>query len=140
MTINTTDLTLFQRETSPGSGSYTTIAQVIDIKPPEKKRKKLEQPIHDQSTPVVKYGGYESMMCEIELAFDNGLAAHQQLYTDQDAKTERSYKIVYPDAGTREDKFSATIESIAPGSQNAEGETQKATIVFGLSAAPVITW
>lgn len=140
MTINTTDLTLFQRENTPGGGVYTTIAQVINVVPPAKKRKKLEQAIHDQSTPVTKYGSYEAMSCEIELAFDNGLAAHQQLYSDQDAKTSRSYKIIFPDSGAREDKFDATIESIEPGDQDAEGKVQTAKITFGLAAAPTITW
>lgn len=140
MTINTTDLTLFQRENTPGGGVYSTIAQVINIKPPAKKRKKLEQPIHDQSAPVVKYGQYEAMSCEIELAYDNGAVAHQQFHTDIDAKTARNYKIIFPDAGAAEWVFSATIESLEPGDQTAEGEVQKATITFGLAAAPTITW
>lgn len=141
MTINTTDLTLFQRETSPGSGTFVTIAQVMNIKPPTKTRKKLEVYVHDQSTPVTTYGAYEAMSCEIELAFDNGLSAHQQFYTDQDAKTERNYRIVYPDAGARTDQFAATIEGIAPGDQTAEGaDPQSATITFGLAAAATITW
>ena len=82
-----------------------------------------------------------SQKVDIELAFDNGLSAHQQFYSDQDAKTARNYKIVYTDSGAREDAFSATIESIEPGDQSAEGtDAQSATITFGLAAAATITW
>ena len=140
MTINTTDLTLFQRETSPGSGTYVTIGQVIDITPPERKRKKLEQPTMDSSSPQIKYGSYESQSVEVELAFDNDLSSHQQFYTDQDNKTLISYRIVYPNPGARMDTFSATIEAIKPGTQSAEGEVQKATLTLGISGTVVIVW
>ena len=141
MTIAMTDGTLFQRETTPGGGTYTTIAQVINIKPPAKTRKKAEIYIHDQSAPVTKYGAYEAMTVEIEVAFDNTAAAHQQFHTDIDAKTERNYQIVFPDTGAAQWRFAATIESVTPGDQSAEGsEAQTATIVFGLAAAPTITW
>jgi hypothetical protein len=136
-----TDGTLFQRETSPGAGTFATIAQAINIKPPTKSRKKAEIYIHDQSAPVVKYGAFEAMSVEIELAFDNTAAAHQQFHTDIDAKTERNYQIVFPDTGAAQWRFAATIESITSGDQAAEGtDAQTATIVFGLAAAPVITW
>jgi len=140
--INMTDGTLFQRETTPGSGTFTTIAQVMNIKPPTRTRKKAEVFIHDQTTgPVVKYGNEEAMTTEIELAFDNGSVAHQQFYTDYAAKSALNYKIVYPDSGARADTLTATIESIAPGDQNAEGtDPQTVTVTFGLSAAPSITW
>lgn len=139
--INMTDGTLFQREVTPGGGTYVTIAQVMNIKPPSRTRKKADVYIHDQSAPVVKYGAYEAMSVEIELAFDNGAAAHQQFYSDQDAKTSRSYQIVYPDAGGRQDRFDALIEGIEPGDQTAEGtDPQSATITFGLAASATITW
>lgn len=140
MTINTTDLTLFQRETSPGSGTYVTIAQVIDIEPAERKRKKIEQPTMDSSVPYTKYGSYEAQMVSVDLAFDNDLSSHQQFYTDQDSKALISYRIVYPNPGARTDTFSATIEGIKPGKQSAEGETQKATITLGISGTPTIVW
>lgn len=140
MTIAMTDGTLFKRETST-PGTYATIAQVINIKPAARTRKKAEVYIHDQSAPVVKYGAEEAQTVEIELAFDNTSTAHQQFFTDYANKTSVNYKIVYPDSGAREDAFAATIESITQGDQTAEGQDpQTATIVFGLSAAPTTTW
>lgn len=141
MTIAMTDGTLFQRENTPGGGVYTTIAQVMNIKPPTYTRKKAEVYTHDSATPTVKYGAREAMSCEIELAFDNTASAHQLFHTDEAAKSVINYKIIYPDTGARADVFAATIESIAPGDQNAEGtDPQTATITFGLSGAPSITW
>jgi hypothetical protein len=141
MTINTTDLTLFQRENTPGGGVYTTIPQVIRVKPPERTRKKVEVYTMDQSAPNVKYGAEEALTCEVELAFDNDASAHQQFYSDYVAKTVRNYKIIYPNTGAREDVFSATIEGIVPGEQTAEGtEAQTVTVTLGLSAAPTTTW
>ena len=140
MTINTTDLTLFQRETSPGSGTYVTIAQVIDIEPATRKRKKVVQSTMDSATPYTKFGSYEEQMVSVDLAFDNDLSSHQTFYTDQDSKALISYRIVYPNPGARMDTFSATIEEIKPGKQTAEGETQKASITFGISGTVSIVW
>lgn len=140
MTINTTDLTLFQRETTPGSGTYVTIAQVIDIEPAERKRKKVEQPTMDSQSPYTKYGSYEAQSVMVDLAFDNDLTAHQQFYADQDNKVVISYRIVYPNTGARTDTFSATIEGIKPSKQSAEGEVQKASITFGISGTVAIVW
>ena len=140
MTINTTDLTLFQRETSPGSGTYVTIGQVIDITPPERKRKKLEQPTMDSSVPYTKYGAYEDQQVVIDLAFDNDMASHQQFHTDQDSKALISYRIVWPNPGARMDTFSATIESIKESKLTAEGDVQKSSITLGISGTVSKVW
>lgn len=138
MTINTTDLTLFQRETAPGAGTYVTIAQVIKIKPGDRKRKKLETYIHDQSAPKVNYGAEEAISAEIELAYDDDQVPHQQFLTDYEATASVKYRIVSKSGRTR--TFTAIIESISEGDYTAEGEVQTATIVFGMAAAPVNTW
>lgn len=140
MTINTTDLTLFQRETSPGSGTYVTIAQVIDIDPPERKRKKVVQPTMDSSVPYTKYGAYEDQQVVIDLAFDNDMASHQQFHTDQDSKALISYRIVWPNPGARMDTFSATIESIKESKLTAEGDVQKSSITLGISGTVSKVW
>lgn len=139
--INMTDGTLFKRETTPGGGTFTTIAQVINITLPKKTRKTAEVFIHDQSTPVVKTGAYEAMECSIELAFDMDSAAHQAFETAIDAKSSLNYQILFPNSGGATFSFEAVIKSLEYGDANAEGtDPQTATITFALAAAPTIAW
>lgn len=141
MTVHMTDGTLFKRETSPGSGTFVTIAQVMNIVPPKKVRKRADVYIHDQNTPVSKVGAYEAMECSIELAYDMDASAHQQFETDADAKTAINYKIVFPNVGESEWAFSGTIVSMEPGDAPAEGtDPQTNTITFALAAAYTVTW
>lgn len=141
MTINMTDGTLFQRETSAGSGVYTTISQCMNITPPKKVRKTADVYIHDQSAPVVKTGAYEAMETVISLAADFDSATHQALFADQDAKTSRSYQIVFPNAGLAQWRFDAIISGIEPGDASAEGtDPQTVDVTFKLAASPTITW
>ena len=141
MSVNMTDGTLFKRETTPGGGSYTTIAQVMNITFPKKTRKTAEVYIHDQSAPVVKTGAYEAMEAVIELAFDADSAAHQAFNTDIDAKSALNYQILMPNTGGALFTFSAVISGLEWGDAGAEGtDPQSATVTFALAAAPTITW
>ncbi len=141
MSINMTDGTLFKRETTPGGGTYTTIAQVMNITFPKKTRKTAEVFIHDQSTPVVKTGAYEAMECSIEVAFDMDAAAHQAFETAVDAKSTLKYQILFPNTGATTITFDAVIKSLEYGDASAEGtDPQTATIVFALAAAATIAW
>lgn len=140
MTVYTTDGALMQREVTPGGGTFATIPQCMNIDMPEWKRKSVEVPIHDQVTPVKKYGSGESQGCSFDLAWDPANAYHQQLFADWTAKTERNYRVILPDAGSAQFQFAATIEEIKPESLDAEGNPLKLSITMGLAAAPTITW
>lgn len=142
MAVFTTDLSLIQRETTPGGGTYTTIPQATNIKLPEWVRKSVEVYIHDQSAPVVKTGGSEPMECTFDLAWDPGNSSyHQQLFTDWTAKTERSYQVVLPDTGTAQFRFNAIVQGLTPGELGAEGtDALTLSVTLKLSAAPTITW
>lgn len=141
MAVNMTDGTLFKRETTPGGGTYTTIAQVMNITFPKYTRKTAEVYIHDQSAPVVKTGAYEAMEAVIELAFDGDAAAHQAFLTDIGAKSALNYKIIMPNTGAAEFAFNAIISGLEWGDASAEGtDPQSATVTFALTAAPTVTW
>ena len=138
--INMTDGTLFKRETTPGGGSYTTIAQVMNITFPKFIRKTAEVYIMDQSTPVVKTGAYEAMECAIELAFDWDSAAHQAFKTDIDAKSSLNYQILMPNTGATVWALSGVLTGFEMGDASAEGtDPQTGTITIALAAAPTIT-
>ncbi len=141
MAVNMTAGTLFKRETTPGGGSYTTIAQVTNITFPKFTRKTAEVYIHDQSAPVVKTGAYEAMEAVVELAFDADSAAHQAFLTDVNAKSALNYQIVMPNTGAAVFAFNAVITGLEWGDAGAEGtDAQTATVTMSLAAAPTVTW
>ena len=141
MTVYMTDGALIQREVTPSGGTYATIPQATNITPPKHVRKTADVYIHDQSAPVVKTGAYEAQEVTFSLAWDPANSYHQALYTDADAKTERSYQLVFPDSGSAQFRFNATVSAIEPGDLDAEGTAEMSlSVTLKLSAAPVITW
>lgn len=140
-TVYMTDGTLIQRETTPGGGTYTTIPQAMKITPPKWSRKTTDVYIHDQSAPVTKTGAYEAQEVSFDIAWNPADAYHQALFTDADAKTERSYQIVFPDSGEAQFRFNAIVSNLEPAEADAEGTNPlQLTVTLKLSAAPVITW
>jgi hypothetical protein len=138
--VYTTDLSLLQRETTPGGGTYTTIPQCSVITPPEWKRKSVEINIHDQTAPVKKFGGGEGMEMSAALAWDPANAYHQQLFADYTAKTQRSYQIVLSDTGAAQFRFNAVVGGLKIEDLDAEGKILKLTVTLALDADPTITW
>jgi hypothetical protein len=132
---------LLQREVTPGGGTYVTIPQCMTTTPPALVRKSTDVYIHDQSAPVVKTGAYESMEVPFNLAWDPGNAYHQQLFADIEAKTERSYQLVFPDTGAAQFRFNAVVGGLTPAEADAEGSNPlQLAGTLKLSAAPTITW
>lgn len=139
MTVNLTDASLMQREITPAGGSYATITQCTNIKPPKWERKSTEVYIHDQSAPVVKLGALNAMEASFDAAFDPGNSYHTQLLTDLSAKTERSYQIVLSDTGGYQIRFNAVVNAIEFDDLDAEGNPLKISVTLKLSAEPVVT-
>lgn len=141
MTVYMTDGTLLQREVTPSGGTYATIPQCTNITPPKHTRKSTDVYIHDQSAPVTKTGSYEPQEVTFEVAWDPGDSYHQTLYADVEAKTERSYQIVFPDTGSAQFRFNAVVSSLEPADADAEGTNPLSlSCTLKLSAAPTITW
>lgn len=140
MTIYMSDGSLIQRETAPASGTYATIPQASKIKLPTWVRKTTDVYIHDQTAPVTKVGASEPMESTFELAWDPGNAAHQLLFTDWTAKTERSYQVVLTDSGAAQFRFSAIVSNLEPQELDAEGAPVLLSVTLKLAAEPTITW
>ena len=141
MTIHTTDRSLIQRETTPGGGTYSTIPQALEIQLPSWARKIIDTYIMDQGPPVRKLGGMEAQELTFKLAWDPGNTAHHQvLFSDFDAKTERSYQAVAADTGAAQFRFNAAISNMVPSAWTAEGVVMELEVTLALSAQPVITW
>lgn len=133
MTVNTTDGSLIQRETTPGSGTFSTILQATNITPPKIVRKKVQVSIHDQDSPVTKRGGLEPQECSFSLAFDPSDAMHLALRADARDKTERLYQIILPDSGAYQMRFTAGVDSFEFQNLDAEGSPLLVDVVLGLA-------
>ena len=134
------DGALIQRENTPGGGVFTTIPAATTITPPKRVRKTADVFTHDQGT-ITKTGGREPMECVFTVAWDPANATHQALFTDEDAKTERNYKLILPDTGAATQSFAATVSSIEPGELGAEGtDALQLTVTLKLRGADTWGW
>ena len=87
------DGTLLQVSPTASPQAYVTIPGVMNITPPSRARKTTDVYVHDQTAAITKTGAYEAMEVSFELAWDPSDARHAALFTEQDAKTERYYRI-----------------------------------------------
>lgn len=134
------DGALMQRETTPGGGTYTTIPAATTITPPKRVRKTADVYTHDQGT-ITKTGGREPMECVFTVAWDPANTMHQDLFTDEAAKTERNYQLVLPDTGAATQAFAAIVSSIEPSELSAEGtDALQLTVTLKLNGADTWTW
>lgn len=121
-----------------GSGAspnvFSTIEGVTNVTPPSRTRKSTDVYVHDQSVPITKTGAYEPMEVSFDLVWDPAETSHAGLFTDQDAKTEKVYKIVLPTSPVKTMTFSATVSQLEPNAADAEGtEPLKLSCVLKLS-------
>lgn len=114
---------------------YTTIPGVMNVTPPARVRKSTDVYVHDQSAPITKTGAYEPQEVTFELAWDPGNTYHDQLWTNQAAKTTTPFNIVLPTSPTTTFTFTALISGMEPQAADAEGtEPIKLNVTLKLSA------
>lgn len=138
--VFTTDRSLIQRETAPGSGSFVTIPQCSKITPPVLSRKEVDINIHDQDAPVTLFGGGEKQSVSFELAWNPGNASHQQLFQDWKDKTERNYRIVHPDTGAATETFAAVVGKLDRGDLDAEGKILTLNVEMSCTTDSTFVW
>lgn len=131
-----TDGTLLKVSSGASPEVYTTIPGVMNITPPARTRKSTDVYIHDQSAPVTKTGAYEPMEVTFEMAFDPGDATQMALFTQQDAKTAKNFKIYFPSSPTLTFSFNAVVSALEPAEASAEGtDPLKLNCTLKLTAA-----
>lgn len=128
------DGTLLQVSVTASPQAYSTIPGVMNITPPSRSRKTTDVYVHDVAAAITKTGAYEAMEVSFELAWDPSDAAHAALFTAQDAKTVKYYKIILPSSPLTTMWFSATVSQLEPVTADAEGtEPLKLNCVLKLS-------
>ena len=115
------DGTLLQVSPTASPQAYVTIPGVMNVTPPSRARKTTDIYVHDQAAAITKTGAYEAMEVSFELAWDPSDARHAALFTEQDAKTERYYRIQLPSSPVTTMYFAATISQLEPVTADAEG-------------------
>jgi hypothetical protein len=134
------DGTLLQVSSMASPEVFSTIPGVMNVTPPARTRKSTDVYVHDQSVPITKTGAYEPMEVSFELAWDPGETSHTALFTAQDAKTEKNYKIVLPTSPTKTMSFAATVSQLEPVAADAEGsEPLKLNCVLKLTGNYTLT-
>ena len=109
--------TLFQRETSAGSGVYETIAEVTSTDGPDGQAAEIGV-THAQSTRIEILMGLPDEGT-ITLAFNlvPGDSVQTGLRTDRNNQTLRNFKLILTDAATTELTFAAYVLSFSISSE-----------------------
>lgn len=129
----TTDPVLLERETAT-PGTYAAVAQVINVDPPELKRKSVEVEVQGEDYPRVMPTRLESQTVTFELLFDPDLAGHKQFETDAGNKASINLRISYPGTGPRRELFTGFVESFKIDGAPAEGKELKAMLTIKLTS------
>jgi len=128
--------TLLKIGDGAGTEAFTTIAQVIDIDGPNSEVAVILDKHHDLPSGVIdKIGGLmDEGDVTFTLAFDPSAVTHQQLRTDQIARTVRNFNLVHTDAGGPTTwEFGALIASM--GSTKNVEDRILGTVTLAISGA-----
>lgn len=129
---------VFNREVTPGGGTYTAIANVTSLTGPAIEREQIEVTAHDSEEQWEEFvfGIKRSGEVEIEVNYDP--AIHDTLLEDFSSSTPRSYQVVWPDTDGTTWEFSAGLigfEVEAPFD-----DKLAATLTFKVSGKPNFSW
>jgi len=109
--------TLLKRETTPASGTYTTLGGVTDLNLPELQAETVDTTDMEASSAartciptLIALGD-----CTFTLNFDSSDATQEQLMADLVAGTSRLYQIALSDSGTAFWAFNAYVTRFAIG-------------------------
>jgi hypothetical protein len=115
------DGTLLRMSNMASPTIFNTVPNVTNLTPPSRTRKSTDVYVHDQSTPITMTGAYEPMEVAFDMAWDPNNTYHQQLFTDQENRTSRDYKIVLPTSPQKTMSFTAKVSGLNPNQADAEG-------------------
>ncbi len=129
-------MTKFQRE-SVTPGTYTDIAQVASITPPQMEREVVEVDDLNPADGVKRKlaGLIDAGEVSLTLNFDPADADHQGLESDFHAGVAQNYRIVLP--GNYGWTFSGIVTGFAP-SEISAGEVMQAEVTIAVTNKPVL--
>lgn len=122
--------TLLKRETTPSSGTYTTIGGVENITFPSIDTDMVDTTDMEAASAFKKQIPTLGSLgdCSFDLFWDSADATQEQLTADAVAQTVRNYQITATDTGTATWVFAAYVKSIAPVAS--KGDVCKARVTL----------
>jgi len=129
--------TKFQREGAT-PGTFTDIAQVASITPPQLEADDVEIGDLGITDGYKKYlpGLLDAGEVSLTLNFDSANTGHQDLLSDFNSRTTKNYKIVLPDGG--EWAFSGYVKGYAP-QEISEGDPIQVEVTIKVTGKPTFT-
>jgi hypothetical protein len=132
--------TLLKRESTPGSGTYVTVAEVKSMSGPSISVDVLDVTTHSSASSGAWKEKRPSLLDPGEISFPINLipasAGHKQLLADMVARSLISYKIVFPDPGLTEWRFDNCFITKFDAKSETEGILE-AELTLTLTGAPV---
>lgn len=130
--------TLLKRETTPGSGTYATVAEVKSMSGPSMKGDIIDVTTHSSAAAGAWREKISSLLDPGDITFAinlvPGLAGHKSLIADFTGRVKTKFKFVFPDVGLTEWLFEGYITSFG-----AKAETDgvlEADLTVTLTGAP----
>lgn len=132
--------TLFKVESGASAGTFTTVPEVTKIAAPNVKFDLIDVTSHDSVGGWREYkpGLLDGEAASIDFFLVPSNAVHIQLRTDQYARTQRNFEIIFPGGGTgTQMAVAAYIQSLSP--QAGIGDVIKNTMSYKITGQPVWT-
>lgn len=125
---------VFAREDSAGAGTYTDVAEVMSITPPQYARETNDATSRDSTGRYREFLGGLRDAGEVSIELNYDPTVHTDFMTDFDSDDSYNYKITWP--GSETVTFAAFITAIPPAIPMEDKVT--ATLTFKVTGKP--TW
>lgn len=139
MAANISTGTLFKVGNGSSPETFSTVAQVQEIKWSGYARKIVDTYTMGSSYPTRMMSSHDPQNVEIKLLFDPGDNAHEAMRTKLVAGTLSNYQIILPDASAYQVQFGGYITKFEIDALTAEGAEIVANVTIELTALPTVT-
>lgn len=130
MTAIDGSVSVIARETTIGSATFTTLAEVVDFDGPNFAMETADVTPLGSTTYKTKLpvGKVDIGEATLTINYDPADATHQAFLTDLTGKTLANYRITWGDAGSSETEFNAYVTGFQITNQGADRVTASVTL------------
>jgi hypothetical protein len=139
MPANISTGTLFKVGNGSSPETFSTVAQVQEIKWSGYARKIVDTYTMGSTYPTRMVGSQDPQNVELKLLFDPSDNAHEAMRTKLIAGTSSNYQIILPDASAYQVQFAGYVTKFEIDALTAEGAEIVANVTIEITAAPTVT-
>ena len=139
MAANISTGTLFKVGNGSSPETFSTVAQVQEIKWSGYARKIVDTYTMGSSYPTRLISSHDPQNVELKLLFDPADNAHEAMRTKLIAGSVSNYQIVLPDSSAYQVQFGGYITKFEIDALTAEGAEIVANVTIELTALPTVT-